>query len=87
MNDFKQRLQVNHMIINVTICTVYFPIIKTSYPLFHINTTHLEQGKLLQIDCTACFGHMTCIHCKAVDLPNLKDEQGIPEPYSLFDNL
>ena len=34
----------------------------------------------------ACFGHMTCIHCDAVDLPNLKEEQGIHEIYFLFDN-
>ena len=27
---------------------------------------------------------MTCIHCEAVDLPNLKEELGIPEQYSLF---
>ena len=54
--------------------------------MFHIDTTHLEQGKVLQIDFTACFGHVTCIHCKAWDLPNFKEEQGIPEPYSLFGN-
>ena len=29
---------------------------------------------------------MTCIHCEVVNLPNLKEEQGIPEPYSLFDS-
>ena len=29
---------------------------------------------------------MTCIHCEAVDLPNLKEEQGMPEPYFLFDS-
>ena len=28
---------------------------------------------------------MTYIHCEVVDLPNLKEEQGIPEPHSLFD--
>ena len=69
-----------------TICTVYFPIINDSYPKFHIDTTHLEQGRILQIDFTEHFGHVTSIHCEAVDLPNLKEEQGIPEPYSLFNN-
>ena len=69
-----------------TICTVYFPIVNSSYPKFHINTTHLEQGKILQIGFTAHLGHATCIHCEVVDLPRLKEEQGISEPYSLFDN-
>ena len=65
--------------------TVYFPIINNSHPKFHIDTTHLEQGKTLYIDFTAHFGHVTCIHCEVVNLPNPKEEQGIPEPYSLFD--
>ena len=34
----------------------------------------------------ACFGHMTRIHCDTVDLPNLKEKQGIHETYSLLDN-
>ena len=63
------------MISDLTICTVYFPISNNSYPMFHIDTTHLEQGKILQIDFTAHFGHMTCIHCEVMDLPNLKEEQ------------
>ena len=46
-----------------TICTVYFPIINDSYPKFHIDTTHLEQGKILQIDFTASFGNVTGMHC------------------------
>ena len=29
---------------------------------------------------------MTCIHCEAVNLPDLKEEQWRPEPYSLFNN-
>ena len=33
--------------------------------MFHIDTTYLEQGKILQIDFTAHFGHVTCIHCNA----------------------
>ena len=86
MNDFKQRLQVNCMISDLTICTVYFPIINNSCPKFHIDTTHLEQDQILQIDFTAHFGNVTCIHCEVVNLPNLKGEQGIPEPYSLFNN-
>ena len=32
------------------------------------------------------FCQMTCIHCQVVDLPNLMEEQGIPEPYTLFGN-
>ena len=72
------------MISEFTICTVYFPIINDSYPKFHINTTHLEQDRILQIDFAAYFGHMTCIHFKVVDLPNLNEAQWIPEPYSLF---
>ena len=72
------------MISDLTICTVHFPIVKNSYPKFHIDT--MEQGRLVQIDFTSQFGHVTCIHCKVVDLPNLKEEQGIPEPYSLFNN-
>ena len=79
-NDFQQRLQVNCMISDFIICTVYFPIINNSYPKFHIDTAHLEQGRILQIDFTACFDHMTCIHSKIVDLPNLNEEQGINEP-------
>ena len=47
---------------------------------------HLEEGRILQIDFTAHFGHMTCIHCEVVDILNLKEEQGIHEPYSLFNN-
>ena len=73
------------MISDLSICTVYFPIINTSYPKFHIDTTHLEQGRILQIDFSSCFGHVTCIHCEAVDLP-LKEEQGIPEPCLVFNN-
>ena len=72
------------MICEFTFCTVYFPIIKDSYLKFHIDSTDLEEGRILQIDFTVCFGHVTCIHCLMVDLPNLKEEQGIPEPYSLF---
>ena len=29
---------------------------------------------------------MTCIHCEAVNLPDLKEEQWRPEPYSLSNN-
>ena len=83
MNDFQQRLQVDCQISNFIICKTYFPIINNSYPKFYIDTTHFKQAKILQIDCTAHFGHVTCIHCEVVDLPNLKEEQGIPEPYSL----
>ena len=86
MNNFKQRQQVDCMISDLTICTVYFQIINNSHPRFHIDTTHLEQDKILQIDFTAHFGPVTCIHCEAVNLPNLNEEQGIPEPYSIFDN-
>ena len=65
-----------------TICTVYFPIVNDSYPKFKNDTTHLVEGRILQIDFTTHFGHMTCIHSETVDLPNLKEEQGIPEPHS-----
>ena len=47
---------------------------------------HLEQGRIIQIDFTVCFGHVTCICCGAVDLPGLQEEQGVPEPYYLFHN-
>ena len=86
MNGFKQRLQVNCMISDFTICTVYFLIVNDSYSMFHIDTTHLKQDQVLWIDFTACFGHVTCIHCEVVNLPHHKEEQEIPEPYSLFDN-
>ena len=74
------------MISNFSICTVYFSIINNSYPKFNIDTTCLEEGRILQIDFTTCFGHVTCIHSEMVDLPNLKEEQGMPDPYSLFNN-
>ena len=74
------------MISDLTVCTVYLPIVKNLFSKFHIDTTCLEQGKILQIGFTAHFGHVSCIHCKAVDLPILKEEQGIPEPYYLFDS-
>ena len=74
------------MISDLTFCTVYFPIINDSYPKVNIDTTHLQEGRILQIDFTAHFGHGTCIHSKMVDLPNLKEEKGIPELYSLFNN-
>ena len=63
------------MISDLTVCTVYFPIVNNSYPKFNIDATHLEEGRILQIDFTTCFGHM-------VDLPNLKQEKGIPEQCS-----
>ena len=50
------------MISDLTICTVYFPIVNHIYPKFDINTTHLEEG-------SACFGHVTCIHSQTLDLP------------------
>ena len=71
------------MISDFPVCTVYFPIVNYSYPKFHIDTTHLEQGRILQINFIAHVGHVTCIHCKAVDLPEFKEEQGIPKQYSL----
>ena len=74
-NDFQQRLQIDCMISDFTICTVYFPIINNFYPKFNIDTTHLEEGRILQIDFTACFGNMTCIHSETVYLLNLKEEQ------------
>ena len=82
MNNFQQRLQVNCMINDLTTCRVYFSIVNYCYPKFHIDTTHFEQGRILRIDFTAHFGHVTCIHCEVVNLPNLKEEQGIAEPYS-----
>ena len=81
-NNIQQRLQVEWLISDFTICTVYFPIVNNSYPKFHINTTHLKQGRILQNDFTAHFGHVTYILSEMVDLPKLKAEQGIPEPYS-----
>ena len=74
MDDFKQTLQVVCMISDFAICTVYFSITNKSCPTFHINTTCVEQGKKLRIDFTECFGHVTCMHCDRVDLPNLKEE-------------
>ena len=53
--------------------------------LIHILSSTLTPH-FLQIDFTACFCCMTCIHCEVVNLPNLKEEQGIPDPYSLFNN-
>ena len=29
---------------------------------------------------------ISIIHCEVVDLPNLREEQGIPEPYSVINN-
>ena len=85
-NDFQQRLQVDSTISDLTIYTVYFPIIDNTCPKFNVNTTHSEEGRILQIGSTTCFGNVTCIHSEMVDLPNLKEEKGIPEPYSLFNN-
>ena len=85
-NEFQQRLQVDCMISDFTIGTVYFPIVNDSYPKYNIDITHLEEGRILQVDFTAHFGHVTCIHLKMVDLPNLKEQQGIPEPYFLLNN-
>ena len=85
-NEFQQRLQVDCMISDFTIGTVYFPIVNDSYPKYNIDITHLEEGRILQVDFTAHFGHVTCIHSKMADLPNLKKQQGIPEPYSLVNN-
>ena len=84
MNNFQQRREVDCMISDFTVCTVYLPIVKNFFSKCHIDTTCLEQGKILQIGFTAHFGHV--IHCKAVCLPILKEEQGIPEPYYLFDS-
>ena len=67
------------MISDFTICTVYFPTVNNSYHKFQISATHLEQGRILQIDFTAHLGHVTCIHCELVNIPNLKKKQGIPE--------
>ena len=52
----------------------------------NIDTTHLEEGRILQIDFTAHASHVIWINSETVDLPNLKEKQGIPEPYSFFNN-
>ena len=58
---------------NFTIRTVKFPLVNESHPKPKVSVNYPQKGKeQLQIDLTALFSHVSCIHNEEVDLLILK---------------